>query len=99
MRKKIPQQTQAADQLMRKVAGKPRDEQQIDQAVKTALQTARRNITMLQKRAAGIYQVKNRTRLVMMSMDPETLELSASYMQENGQPLTEPIATFISKLQ
>jgi len=54
---------------------------------------------MLQKRAAGIYQVKNRTRLVMMSMDPETLELSASYMQENGQPLTEPIATFISKLQ
>ena len=37
MRKKIPQQAQAADQLMRKVAGKQRDEQQIDQAVKTAL--------------------------------------------------------------
>lgn len=55
MRKKIPQQAQAADQLMRKVAGKQRDEQQIDQAVKTALQKARRNITMLQKRAAGIY--------------------------------------------
>ena len=99
MRKKIPEQAKAADDLMRKVASKPRDEQQIDQSVKTALQTARRNITMLQKRAPGIYQVKNRTRLVMMSMDPQTLELSASYMTENNQSVTEPIATFISKLQ
>mmetsp|Transcript_15919 Transcript_15919/g.20101 ORF Transcript_15919/g.20101 Transcript_15919/m.20101 type:complete len:85 (-) Transcript_15919:209-463(-) len=84
MKRKIPEQAKATDALIRKISAKPRDDQAIDQAVKAALQQARRNMTTLQKKQPGIYQVKNRTRLVMMDLDASTLQVTASYMSENG---------------
>ena len=57
-------------------------------AVRQAFQKARRNVNKLQKVADGIYKVKASGDLVMVEVDPRSLEPKASFTQDGGQVVT-----------
>ena len=57
------------NKLLRQVKAKPNVANDIEQAVRNALQKARRNINLLQKVAEGIYKVKNKPQVVMVEFN------------------------------
>ena len=70
-----------------------------DERVRATLQKARRNINFLEKKANGIYKVKNKSQLIMLKMNLETQGCTASYTNDRGVVVEEPIEVFVSKLQ
>ena len=52
-------------------------EKAFDERVRTALQKARRNVNFLEKKANGIYKVKNKAQLIMLSLNVETQACTA----------------------
>ena len=74
------------DQLLSKVKNPQHSQEtKIDAAVRTALQKARRNVTLMQKLSNGIYKVKNQPQLVMVDIDASEMECTASYTDEKGK--------------
>ena len=60
MKAKIQEKQGKVGQLLRQVKAKPNVANEIEKAVREALQKARRNINHLQKTADGIFKVKNK---------------------------------------
>ncbi len=58
---------------------------EIEQAVRDALQKARRNTNLLSKAAEGIYKVKNKPLLIMVDLNSQTRECSVTYTGPNGE--------------
>ena len=74
----IQTSTHEADKLLNRVKSKrASDEKAFDERVRTALQKARRNVNFLEKKANGIYKVKNKAQLIMLSLNPETQACNA----------------------
>ena len=67
-------------------------------AVRAALQKARRNINSLQKMANGVYKVKNNSKLVMVQLNVTTQEYETSYTDEQGMVKVEPLSDYVKKI-
>ena len=72
LRQQTQEKQHELDQLMVKAKTTANMDNIIDQAVRKALQQERRNITLLQKVAPGLYKVKNKPLLVMVDVDAAT---------------------------
>ena len=68
----------------------------MDQAIKTALQKARRNSNLLVKVAAGIYRVKNRAQVV--TVERKAAELTVLYTDERNRVREAALSTFVATL-
>ena len=96
----IQTSTHEADKLLNRVKSKQASmEKAFDERVRTALQKARRNVNFLEKKANGIYKVKNKATLIMLSLNVQTQACTAQYVGERGVVIEEPIEVFVSKLQ
>jgi len=98
LRRETQEKQHEVDQLLTKVRARMNADSAIDQAVRQALQKAKRNITMLQKVTPGIYKVRNKSELVMVSFDEAKQKCSVTFTLANGKTETEDIADYIKSM-
>jgi len=74
--------------------------EQIDAAVKKALQRARRNVNILQKIGGGIYSVKGRTQVVIVEKvgDDEFNATFRPHKSHSAEAQTVELSKFVGSL-